>query len=714
MEALQWGVGDPSRFGPFRDRLEILIEEQARTWASGASGWIVVPIQRHPAGFYLLSEDREGQRRGREVLQAFLGPATATIESVTLVPQTEDADRHFHAAGLVHLSYVRRTDATSADLLDRVEDAIATIKGKDARPRPVRLSHVDLLRDFRLALLQRDGRVADRVLEELRLTGQLSAENLRFLTIEMLGRLERWRELRELPYLMQLLQARRPRAVNEILLEMLWWTELAEPCATGRSPRDVYSDADLGARFGAVLSAIDVPGSSAGRAVGVVAALALDDSDRLKRLLNSASDEVERERLQRLVLLGQPSRPRETAVGSDVQTLFGEGQYGAVIQAFLELPDPSTADLAVQAILETEDGATAPAVLRRVQTFIAEEQLRPGRRLLRDLQDLARFVDNSCTGWVQWCTRLGRDERWPDAAQILRTQYAQWEDLRVLPPAMVEQAAIGVFDAWTGTNQDQVVAGLDVLCRVAAATALVPHAAEFCEVVLLVLAEQHNLSAPVREAYLLLLEQLLESGPAESRYRKMVEQAALLWRRIAAPTAVDWGLGLIDILLNASAPAADFRMTVVAEILSKTRDFQRRLSLRQRSEWEALAEEIGLQVQRLTEPTDEEDTVWRRLDGAVIGVYTLLPRAADSLGRRLSRLCSPSSVEGNADTVATEALQSLATRADYLIVDTWHAAHAATAAIDAVRPRRGQIMPQGRGVTAFLQALEHFLALTAS
>ena len=103
--------------------------------------------------------------------------------------------------------------------------------------------------------------------------------------------------------------------------------------------------------------------------------------------------------------------------------------------------------------------------------------------------------------------------------------------------------------------------------------------------------------------------------------------------------------------------------------------------------------------------------IWlQQLDSKIIGLYSLLPRAAESLSRRLSLLCSTASVEGNADTVATAALRSLAARADFMIIDTRHAAHAATNAIDAVRPRDRQIFPQGRGTSAFLRALESTIA----
>ncbi|MGH4027273.1 MAG: protein DpdD [Pseudonocardiaceae bacterium] len=710
-EALQRGLGDPARFGSLRERVEFLVDEQVRTWAAHTSDWLVVPIQRSRSGFYLLSEDREGQRRGREVLQAFLGPATAVIESVEVTPGADEVDRLLQAAGLVHLSHVQRTDVSPEVLLDRLEDAVATLKSRDARLRPLRPSHVDVLRDFRLALLHRDGQSADRALEVLRLTGQLSAENLRFLTIEMLGCLGRWREVHDLPYLPELLRARRPRAINEILLEMLWRTEVADLCAMGHSASDVHAQADLGARYGAVLSAVDVPAGEAGRAVGVVAARALGDSERLQRLLHAA-EEGERERLHQLATLGQPATPGTTTAHSDVQGLFDEGQYGAVVRAFLELSDPASADVAVQAALEGEDSVHAPAVLATVQGFIAEQQVHPDRRLLRDLEDLTRLADGSCSGWVEWCSRLGRDERWADAAAVLRSQYEQWNDLSLLAPAPARAAAEDLLSAWAGINQDQLVAGIDVLCRAAAATAAATQTGDFCDAVLLVLAEQQNLSAPVREAYLLLLEQLLDNGPAPPRYRETLQQAGSLWRRVAAPAAFDWGTGLVDVLLNAPTPLPEVRDTVVTEVLNKARDFQQRLSLRQRCELEALAEEAGLHVGPVPTPA-EPDQVWSRLNGMVVGVYSLLPHAAESLAKRLSRLCSPRAVEGNDDKVDTTALRTLATRADYLIVDTWHATHAATAAIDTVRPKSQQILPRGRGITAFLQALELAVDQTA-
>ena len=100
--------------------------------------------------------------------------------------------------------------------------------------------------------------------------------------------------------------------------------------------------------------------------------------------------------------------------------------------------------------------------------------------------------------------------------------------------------------------------------------------------------------------------------------------------------------------------------------------------------------------------------MWSELDGKLLGLYSLLPRAAVLLAGRLSKLSSVQ-VKGNDDKVATPGLRTLAERADYFIVDTWHAAHQATGGIDAVRSRDRQILPQQRGVTGFLRALEAVL-----
>ena len=174
----------------------------------------------------------------------------------------------------------------------------------------------------------------------------------------------------------------------------------------------------------------------------------------------------------------------------------------------------------------------------------------PEPPLPANLLELSGLIDNECHSWDEWGARIGRDEPWERAAEVLRTQYEERGELPLTSAARIAALADYVLAAWLGINSDQLVAGLDLLCVAAASAVVSTFGTGFAETVLLVLADQQNLSAPVRESYLHLLGQLLDSGQEQRGYTDILEQAGKLWRRVAAPVAVNWGIGLVDVLLD--------------------------------------------------------------------------------------------------------------------------------------------------------------------
>jgi hypothetical protein len=213
----------------------------------------------------------------------------------------------------------------------------------------------------------------------------------------------------------------------------------------------------------------------------------------------------------------------------------------------------------------------------------------------------------------------------------------------------------------------------------------------------------------VRNAYLDLLVAWLAAGPTVNEYNDVVDQTFAIWERIASPNAVDWANNVLEAMVDAPCPDVSKRTSTAVLMTEGARHHASRLSLRQQVEVEGLAADFGLPTREVDAPQDELD-VWAKLDGKSVGIYSLLTRAEIYLKDRLSRLCSVGDVKGNSDHVATQALRSLAERSDYLVVDTWHAAHQATGAIDAVRPRDRQILPRQRGHSGFLRALEDALS----
>jgi hypothetical protein len=697
-------IGDLSRFGSLADRIEGLVDAQVDRYRPGASDWIALPWA---TGFYVFSEDSEGQRRGREVIVAFLGPSVVSVETVPESRLETTLPASWRSTGLTRASYLRRVEQgpeAAIGMLSKLEDMTASIAGRTWHRLEIKATPSDLLRDFRLALLQRDNESARKLLDEVRSTGHVSAENLRHLRIEFLAAFGRWTEMRAMPHIGPLLQARRPRATTETLLRMVRWTELVGP--GNLSPQAAFRENGVMDEFGPLLRAVYTPSTAEGRLVCVLAALVDGDLERREAILDHAGDADERARLEALSS-DQPA-VLETAAEpslSPIAEAHRAGRFSEVIAMFIADPDVTYADLAVEAVLDSGATDQAVRVLALVQNLEMHDTLTLSRRARRDLVELQQLVDDTCSGWLEWAVRVSGELRWADASAVARDNRNSWTSIASLGSQQVSDVCNALLEAAGRTNADQLRSSLDILCNEAAAILSRGSVDDFCQVVLVLLSDQDNFSEMVRSAYLDLFATWLEVGPSAHDYGQMLDQTLGIWERIASPVAIGWAIGVLEATTDLPCPDQAKRTGLAAQLVDRARQHYLRLGLRERVEIEALAAELGLPANAI-DAQESEREVWALLNGKMIGIYSLLPRASAHLRSRLAQLCSVGEVRENHDEVATQALRSLAERADYLIVDTWHAAHQATAAIDAVRPRDKQVLPRQRGVSGFLRALE--------
>ena len=708
-------IGDISRFGELADRVEGLVETQVNRLEAVTAQWVILPWEN---GFYLFSENSEGQRQGREVTQAFLGPSMVVVEGVNEEYLAKNLPAEWTATGLLRAAFLRRVAPNpqgQEEMMSRLEDLVASVGGR-ATPRvEFKPTPSDLLRDFRLALVTLDDDSARLLLEQIRLTGFVSAENARYLKIEYLAAFGRWAEMRAMPHIETLLKARRPKAVSEALLQMVWWSELAGP-GLG-APAKAFRERAVSETFGALLRSVRLPSTPEGRGVAFLAAVATGDKEWQGDLLARASGQDERDALKGLA--SPNSAPSEAETKGQERTdqhpvdpvleLFREGKCAQVVQAFVSDPDPVHAEIALEAILDSGDLGQGKAVVRLVQEFVAQGQIELSRRGHRDLDELERSLAGTCSGWLEWANRIGGTDRWADGAATIRNEHEQWGSLTTIGAQSLAEVCDALIEASYGPNADQLRICLDILCSEAANILNEGDSNDFPQVVLTLLSEQENFSEMVRNAYLDLLAALLAAGPAADQYQRLLNQTLDMWTLIASPNAADWAISVLEAMVDAPCPDSVSRTATAILMIDGVRLLANRLSLRQQVELEGLAADFDLPTREVETPQDELD-VWAKLDGKAVGIYSLLERAEMYLRQRLSRLCSVGEVKGNSDLVATEAIRSLAERADYMIVDTWHAAHQATGAIDAVRPRERQILPRQRGHSGFLRALEDALA----
>ncbi|WP_210651534.1 protein DpdD [Nocardioides sp. SYSU D00065] len=715
-EAIGELVGDLGRFGAFTDRVEGLVDAQVKAFRPASNDWIVVPWA---SGFHLFSDSSEGQRRGREVVFAFLGPAVASLETVPEARLRGELPSNWQATGLTRASYIRRTDQgppAAERLLSRLEDLVASVVGREAVALHINPTSADLLRDFRLALLARDDVTARQLIDRIALDGRVSAENLRYLRIEYFAAFGRWADMRAMPHIGALLQARRPRAISETLIRMIWWAELAGP--EYQSAKAAFAARGVLDEFGPLLRSVRLPSTPEGRAVCSLAAEADSDTDWLQELLDSAGDAEERHRLEGLVAAPEVEGGEIAAVGPDeppaseavdpVAAAFRDGRHADVTAHFVEQPSAEHAELALQAVLDSGISTSAPTVLALVGELVDRGELALSRHGRRDFAELQQLVDDACPGWVEWASRLAADTRWSDAGAVARNSADSWAPVASLEAGKVAELCDALLEASDGVNADQLRASTDLLCKETARSLAAGSTNDFCQAVLVLLSAQENFSEMVRLAYLDLFAAWLDVGPTASEYGDILTLTTEIWVRIASPKAITWCVSVLEGLADSPCPDDAKRTASAATIINSARQHVGRLSFRERIEVEGLAADLGLPALDVEPPSEERD-VWAALDGKLIGVYSLLPRAAAALESRLRKLCQPREVRGNSDTVATQALRSLAERADELVVDTWHAAHQATGAIDAVRPKDRQVLPRQRGVSGFLRALEEVL-----
>lgn len=706
-------AGDAERFGPYRDRVEAMLTAQRGMWKREPGAWTIIPLDREPPVFALVAADSEGERRGREAIAAFVGPAIAHLaDSPLTLSSSARADVMLTSHDITNVVPLAREPGTDITTLLAVLERLVFVRSTQPETRREAAPALPfLLRDYWLALQQHDSAESGRLLAAIENTGLLSGDNLRFLQVDRLASLGRWPELASLQIYGDLARTRRPRRISEQLMEALWRARIVsdDGVTSAQQAVDRFSAAGLAEEFASLLRSVDVPSSPSGRRLAAVAA-ALDGSDgRLERLLGAASD-TERPFITDLRSWRDRQRDREVGApaAAGARELLDREDWEGVLQAAENRPgDRQATEAAVWAAFQTGDAhLSRRAVALLVQVPDAELSHVPGFR--RALHFVRIAGADECTSWADWLERVGRPDAWDHAAEILRGESANWGVTDFASASVAESAGTSLVEASANANADQVRLSLDLLCSLAQELSASAAGDPLVQAIIMVVGEQPNPSRQVQEALRGLLESLLESGPDGKRYADYTDLLHDAWKKVQSRSTFDWGLDIADLLISMPCPDLSARAEFVQALTSWALGHRQQLAHRQAVMMNLLADQAGLgRILEIGSSAPEHENIWARLLGKRVGLYSLLPRAGIRLRERLDELAGGQvAVEQNAGHVSSPGLQSLAAHADFMIVDTWHATHSATQAIDTVLPRAQQVLPRGGGVMSYLAALQ--------
>ena len=693
------------------ERTLAVVRRQSQLWDTASSRWAIIPVvDGAEVRWDFVADDNESERRGREIVSAFFGPSATMVNNGRQDPHT--LGTHSHQVPL----------AATGDLGRFVETLELMVSVRSDEPdlrRDVSDPISFLLRDFYLALDKTDSDSSGEILSRIEATGLFNSENLRFLRVERLGRLGYWQELSDLPWFADLACTRRPRRISEHMLESVWRASFDE-AAFGADPNvaaERFIELDLEEAYGRLLQSVDVPRTVSGRRLVCLSANIAGNSARVERVLASApaGELPVLRRLAGTISIASYSQVDDgLSVEKRAREHLDQGEFFEVIALAETESDPTFAALAVHAAYELNDPNSCSLAMEAVGK-VGASAMPETRQFQTILGEVERVAANRCNGWKDWLSRIAVDEPWVGASDVAREQSPQWDINDLLAATAADIAANALHQASEGVNRQELRAALDLLCGLVGKIVDRPVADPLVDAVLLVLALDDNPSAPVRDAFFRLATNVLHSGPPVPRYQDLVAIAQDLWQRVSARETVVWALDLADAFAAAPSPDHGVRREFIVAVGNKVMPFASRLALDERRSIETLAAECGTRV--VLPPLDAapeatQKDIWNQLAGLSVGLYSLLEGAGDRFEKRLRDLCREVEVTHNADKVATDALKTMAKSVNFLIVDTRHASHAATAAVNAVRPKSLQLFPNGGGISSFIAVLREALTET--
>ncbi|GIV03598.1 MAG: hypothetical protein KatS3mg015_2428 [Fimbriimonadales bacterium] len=665
-------------------------------------------------------------------LQAFLGPTYADLTQARTRVKTD------HPIGRLLYQYsqgrVIRFQADPAHVRQALNRMFDVWDAQPARANRDTRSPGVLRRAFDVALRTRDALGALEALASLRDTGTLSATNDLFLQVQYLSAFERWDDLLHMEALPDLLALRRPMAVTEALLRAVYYIYLAPALREDDldTVRTVFREQVM-PQYQPLLEASDRMKTPEALLVAAVAAAEAGDAERLGSLAQRLTAEGDLGsdlliRLQEDLATETPVvAPKADAI-DDPLALASEAvkhnEMDKAIRWLREAP-PSRARtvlmlqvaVLVQSLEATREALTAfynlpeadlqtlrqdPLVQRYLERLQPEESERSSGHLPPD-------------SWHAWLDRLLSDPDWSQA-EIRRTAELgayEWSHESLLGDASPEEVAAHL-SAIPNHRIDIFAEVMPKLVATLQDDPAYPNP-EFTPIYLALLEHLVFLDAPTLNdvrLYVDMLPSVLVQRLTRKDYAEVIDNVIGMVERLHALPPPTLLLDLVDALVVYPCRDPEARLRAVTVTVNAYERYKDRWSsdevrfLRQlcrELEQEDLAQSIIIPSAR------EYVDPLTLLDGKYVAIYTLNEKAAQRAEQFIKDVAPKVRIEINHDKVATEALKTMARNADYFIMVTSSAKHAATTYIETYRGDRPLIRPAGQGSASLLRDLRAYL-----
>jgi hypothetical protein len=679
-------------------------------------------------GWYATARSAEGASALEKELMAWIGPSYWTIWSAVPVEARDQMAKSMRERfGNTVYRFAGSDAGRNVAIASRVSDLDQVLKMRpEERTRVIR-PFGSIRGDFERALLARDETRAEEMIAELRATGRLNEENLRYLDVRLKAGMGYWPQIARNHWLIATLSdlALPPQSLTDVV-EALY--------------RTYVEQAEAGGSASAVLDAFDI-----------------NIARRYPRLFSTRRGIRNPRVLKSFLLFERLRSSPDIAIIDDLCSLLPAGDREAPwVREINNVPVSSTRTASrsdADAAFEDENYDRAfehylvsPLTVRSLNrlllcvTMIGTDEVK--RRLLAEIDAQATDLLDSLTpkqealiegmrerrpptgldgspGWMNWAQQVADGRDLPDAEASARDAALAWD----IEPFKRSEQLSDAFAALIG-NVDGASALLIRQCvpylmnaffaseQTTSAT-LRPIAATL----FLLIAMDDKLTGVDLELLVQLLDELLAMGLSEKNYVSLINDLEDVQNRVVSLSHLDWSLDISEMLAVAPCPSAsarEARLRFFSRALAGAQSFVHRLEQHHLIAISFLAKDFGVELDSSEFARARNQTVDASstgLSGKKIGIYTLAESAGSRAKAALEEMYPGCLVEVNSDLVATPQLANLAATAD-LFLFAWKASsHAAFNCVQDAMPRGSKpIFPPGKGTASILTAVKDSLS----
>jgi transcription antitermination factor NusG len=586
-----------------------------------------------------------------------------------------------------------------------------------------------VLRRFNMALAAGDRPEAEKQIQYLRERGLLDPTNIRYLQIRMRAAFEAWEEIVQFEEISDLIESTsHPLPVRRALLQAVYHTHFDSYEGQG-APEEAlehYEETvqpEYGPLF-TVRSSMQVP--EVLKAFMMKAVSGEETNEDLRDELMKVAERIELNDsfFEALTELGSDAG-EPTVVENPISEAMTAWSEGDVDAAFRMLRQAESSPRKSQCLALIHGDLQSLDVEQELEATLADLPAEEQKELARRHPICQQVFESASapSSWRHWLSHVrgeGYDSQ-EKALQHAEKLVEEWHPQQVLDAEgaleeLVHQVETAPLDGWGGRI---VSLALPRLLESLQNDSEYPRSTfqSLYGAVLNRIPYASDLTKSDLDVYRDLAEVRLGYGVGEDAYREILDGAETLWKEAGSAGRVDWLLDFAELLVLAPSQDEEAQLRFLSSVAQAIQKYRGRIepiqidlfcSLCDEVKQSEIAGQVGGSVEQNKED-ESGDELCRILSGRTLGIYTLTESAGRRVKAFLESRCGGVTVKLRHDKKGSAELHRVAENADYFLVVTRSATHAATDVIEQHVPTSRLIYPRGKGESSMLRDLAETL-----